>query len=84
MIPSPIYPRILDLPALLKRRSHFLLGPRSTGKSFLIRRRLPKAKVFDLLDSDVYGRLARRPKTLGEELAGWKGEIGRASCRERV
>jgi len=48
--------------------SHFLFGPRSTGKTYLIRRQLPDAKVYDLLDSDVFNRLARRPKVLGEEL----------------
>lgn len=69
------YPRVLSLPALLKGGSHFLFGPRSTGKTFLIRRQLPKAKVYDLLDSDVFSRLARRPKTLGEELAEHEGLV---------
>lgn len=72
---SAIYPRLIDLPVLLRQRSHFLLGPRSTGKTFLIRQQLPGAKVYDLLDSDVYARLARRPRTLGEELADWKGPV---------
>jgi predicted AAA+ superfamily ATPase len=66
---------MLDLAALLRRGSHFLLGPRSTGKTFLIRRSLPEAKIYDLLDSDVYARLARRPRALGEELDGWKGPV---------
>lgn len=75
MKPPAVYPRILDLPALLRQGSHFLLGPRSTGKTFLIGRQLPGAKVYDLLDSDVFARLARRPKTLGEELGDWKGPV---------
>ena len=29
---------------------------------------MPDIKVYDLLDSDVFSRLARRPKVLGEEL----------------
>jgi len=33
----PVVPRILDLPALLADKSHFLLGPRQTGKSHLVR-----------------------------------------------
>ncbi|OIO07633.1 MAG: hypothetical protein AUJ52_09780 [Elusimicrobia bacterium CG1_02_63_36] len=72
---APFYPRVLSLPNLLKGGNHFLFGPRSTGKSFLIRLQLPNAKVYDLLDSDVFTRLARRPRTLGEELAEHKGLV---------
>lgn len=63
------FKRILSLPYLTGAANHFLFGPRSIGKTYLIRKQLPKAKVYDLLDSDVFGRLARRPKTLGEELS---------------
>lgn len=63
------YRRILPIEALMGSANHFLFGPRSTGKTFLVRRRLKRAKVFDLLDSDVFGRLARRPRSLGEELS---------------
>ena len=48
---SPVLRRLLDLPALLQKKSHFLLGPRQTGKTFLIRHSLPDARVYDLLDS---------------------------------
>ena len=34
---SPWVERILDLPALLEKKSYFLFGPRQTGKTFLIR-----------------------------------------------
>jgi len=57
------------LPGLLKLNSFFLFGPRGTGKSFWIRRSLPGVKLFDLLDADVYGRLLRRPRQLGEEVS---------------
>jgi predicted AAA+ superfamily ATPase len=63
MSPTPV-PRIrraLDLPALLERKSHFLFGPRQTGKTTLIRETLPHARVYDLLDSAVYLSLARNP-----------------------
>jgi predicted AAA+ superfamily ATPase len=60
--------RTLNLTSLLKKKSFFLLGPRSTGKTSLVRSQLPGVKVHDLLDPDVFGRLARRPKLLGEEL----------------
>jgi uncharacterized protein len=61
-------PRTVDLPALLARRSHFLLGPRLTGKTTLIRRTLPDAKVYDLLDTTVFLALSQRPGRLAEEL----------------
>ncbi|MFN0117139.1 MAG: ATP-binding protein [Elusimicrobiota bacterium] len=60
--------RQLDLKELLKKKSIFLLGPRSTGKTFLIQSQLPSLKKYDLLDSETYGKLARRPKLLEEEL----------------
>lgn len=63
------YRRALSLPGLLKSSNHFLFGPRSTGKSYLVRQQLPEARIYDLLDSDTYSRLARRPRSLGEELS---------------
>ena len=61
-------PRLLDLPTLLAKRSHFLLGPRQTGKTSLIRNTLKNAKVYDLLDTSVYLALSQRPGRLAEEL----------------
>lgn len=60
--------RILDLPALLERKSYFLFGPRQTGKTFLIRHSLPNARIYDLLDSSVYLSLSRDPGRIGQEL----------------
>jgi uncharacterized protein len=45
----PVVERTLDLPGLLEGKSHFLLGPRQTGKTFLIRHSLKNVKVYDLL-----------------------------------
>ncbi len=57
--------RILNLEGLLRKKSFFLLGPRSTGKSTLIGQQLGrKALIIDLLDSDYYLRLQSRPKDL--------------------
>lgn len=52
----------------MARTSHFLLGPRQTGKSHLIREALPTARVFDLLDSSVYLSLSQNPGRLAEEI----------------
>ena len=57
--------RILDLAKLLARKSHFLLGPRGTGKSFLIREQLQEqVVVIDLLRSEFFLRLSAAPHEL--------------------
>lgn len=63
-----MYSRYLDLSKLLKAKSYFLLGPRATGKTSLVRSQLKKAQIFDLLNSDVYDRFIRRPEALAEEI----------------
>jgi predicted AAA+ superfamily ATPase len=62
-----VYDRTLNLRTLLKKRSHFLFGPRATGKSTLIRRTCPEARVYDLLDAAQYRRLLARPSLLEQE-----------------
>ena len=64
----PWVPRVLDLPRILAGKSYFLLGPRQTGKTSLLRAALPEARVYDLLDSAVYLALSQRPERLGEEI----------------
>lgn len=61
------YDRILSLGKLLKKKSFFLFGPRSTGKSTLIENELPDARVYDLLDANVFSRLMRNPTLLEED-----------------
>ena len=46
-----MYRRFLDLPTLAAARSFFLLGPRQTGKSTLLRASFPDALFLDLLDA---------------------------------
>ena len=46
----------------------FLLGPRQTGKSMLLRRRFPKARFFDLLDTELTAELTVRPRLFRERL----------------
>jgi predicted AAA+ superfamily ATPase len=64
----PVVERMLDLPALLAKKSHFLLGPRQTGKTFLIQHTLSKARVYDLLDHSVYLALSQNPGRIAQEL----------------
>ncbi len=63
-----IFPRIADFTGLLKTNSHFIFGPRATGKSFWLRYSLKDVPLFDLLNSDTYARFLRRPAQLGEEI----------------
>jgi len=62
-----MYPRYLNLPNLLKKRSYFLMGPRGVGKSTLIEQTLPDAKIYDLLDASVFQRLVRDPTLISQE-----------------
>lgn len=64
----PYVQRILDLPALMEKKSHFLFGPRQTGKTFLIRHTLKGVKVYDLLDTSIYLALSQNPSRIGQEL----------------
>ena len=64
----PYIERLVDLNVLLDKKSHFLLGPRQTGKTFLIRHTLKNVRVYDLLDSETYLALSRNPGRISEEL----------------
>ena len=68
MATATFVPRALDLARLARRKSLFLFGPRQTGKTALVRQALPAARIYDLLDADVFLTLSRRPAQLGEEL----------------
>jgi predicted AAA+ superfamily ATPase len=60
--------RVVDPASLLGKKSHFLFGPRQTGKTSLIHRCLKGARVYDLLDATVYLSLSRNPERISEEL----------------
>jgi predicted AAA+ superfamily ATPase len=68
-LPIPVIRRRLDLAGFLKNKSHFLFGPRQTGKTFLIHQQFPDTRVYDLLESSVYLALSRNPGRLEEELS---------------
>lgn len=61
--------RLLDLESLLKKKSLFLLGPRQTGKTSLIRHTLKGARVYDLLDTSIFLAMSQNPGRLAQELA---------------
>lgn len=65
---GPVVERMLDLPVLLQKKSHFLLGPRQTGKTFLVQHTLSNARVYDLLDHSVYLALSQNPARIAQEL----------------
>jgi predicted AAA+ superfamily ATPase len=62
-----VFNRRLDLKSRLAQRSAFLFGPRGTGKSTWIRKSLPEARLYDLLDERTYLKLLQRPSILEEE-----------------
>lgn len=70
---TPYYKRLLDLQSNLKNKSVFLLGPRQTGKSSLIKRQLPDLRVIDLLESETRLTLQHSPERLRQWLANEEG-----------
>lgn len=63
-----MYARALALADLVRRKSVFLLGPRQTGKSTLLRQQFPKARFVDLLEANTFRELSARPETLRQSL----------------
>jgi len=65
------FPRLLNLPSLLKKRSFFLFGPRATGKTSLIKAQFGKEIPYlDLLNNDLYLRLSEKPTDLYSVIQG--------------
>jgi len=54
-----IIERYLNLQELLKKKSYFLLGPRQTGKSFLIKHQLNADYLYNLLDPKTFLSLSQ-------------------------
>lgn len=68
--------RELKLAPLLAMKSFFLFGPRTTGKTTLIRRQLAKtAFIIDLLDSRYFLRLSGDPHDLESLIAANPADI---------
>lgn len=60
-----MYARLLNLKDF-NDQSVFLFGPRGTGKTSWVKKHIPDALYFDLLDSDVYSDFLARPRRLGD------------------
>ena len=60
--------RSLDLKKLLAGKSYFLLGPRQTGKSYLIKHTLKNVKIYNLLHRDTFLRLNHDQTLIRKEL----------------
>jgi predicted AAA+ superfamily ATPase len=71
-----MFRRVLDLPALAAAGSFFLLGPRQTGKSTLLRASLSEALYIDLLDARTFRTLSANPGQLGERIRAQGGKRG--------
>lgn len=61
-----MYRRYIQIPKIIETKSIFLVGPRMTGKSTLLREALPEALYLDLLDADLFRRLSARPDHIRE------------------
>jgi len=68
VVGKKMYTRILNLPDLLAKNSHFWFGARATGKSTLIDQSLAQAHVIDLLHAKTYSTLVRNPSALEETI----------------
>ena len=64
------YERELKLQSLIAQKSHFLLGPRSTGKSSLIRKTFGASLYINLLEQDTLREFIIKPSLLRERVAG--------------
>jgi uncharacterized protein len=58
------YNRIMNLNQITKSKSAFLLGPRQTGKTSLIKEQLSDHRIIDLLKSDIFLEFQRAPEKL--------------------
>jgi predicted AAA+ superfamily ATPase len=65
----PVIHRLPDLMSWMKTKSHFLFGPRQTGKTFMIHQVFSGIRLYDLLDSSIYLALSRNPGLLEEQLS---------------
>ena len=75
VISGRVYPRTLDVRQLANRKSLFLFGPRSTGKTTLLRAQFAPHAIVNLLRSSVYLPLAQNPSRLREIVAESRSDV---------
>ena len=63
-----MYERALPVKDLIKHRSLFLMGPRQTRKSTLLRRTFPHACYIDLLEANTFRELSAYPESLRQSI----------------
>ncbi|MBU0956294.1 MAG: ATP-binding protein [Spirochaetes bacterium] len=61
-----MFKRSLNLAALVGKKSFFLFGPRSTGKTTLVRQQFHAERIINLLRSSTYIPLSQEPGRLAE------------------
>jgi predicted AAA+ superfamily ATPase len=61
-----MHKRVIKLQELSTKKSLFLFGPRSTGKSTLLRKIFSDKQIINLLKSDIFLKLSERPSLLRE------------------
>ncbi len=66
------YKRLLDLQQLIEQKSHFLIGPRSTGKSSLLKKTFKSATYINLLEQDTLRELIVNPSRLRQQILAKK------------
>lgn len=63
-----MYRRYVQVTHIIERKSVFLVGPRQTGKSTLLRTLFPEARYVDLLEADTFRELSAHPEALRQKL----------------
>lgn len=61
-----MYSRVLSLTELVQKKSLFLFGPRSTGKTTLLRQQFPPERIVNLLRGSVLVSLSQEPDRFRE------------------
>ena len=63
-----LFARLLDMRALVAHKSFFLFGPRSTGKTTLLRDQFAPEAIINLLRAAEYFPLAQNPSALADRV----------------
>lgn len=64
-------------------KSYFLLGPRQTGKSTLLKQFVDKDRYFDLLRPSLFAELNSRPESLVEMIQALPTQVGKKNKQQK-